>query len=398
MTDLTNKTTNARISSIDLLRGLVMIIMALDHTRDYFHRDAYLFDPTDLTHTSPIIFFTRWITHFCAPVFVFLAGTSAFISGQKKSKKELSLFLLKRGLWLMILEFTIVNFAWFFNPAFSLLGLQVIWVLGLSMVVLAALIYLPRYIIFSFGIVLITGHNILDQTHVPGNTMTGFLWSAFHEFNAFHYHDLVVMTAYPMIPWVAVMALGYCFGSLYTRDYESQKRRRILIILGSLGIFLFVGIRLLNVYGDPRLWSEQSSWSYTFLSFLNTSKYPPSLLYLLMTLSPAILFLAFVENIQNSVSKIIITFGRVPLFYYLMHIYLLHILAMTAAIITGYHWSDMVFTQTWITDKPSLKGYGFDLVVVYLIWLGIIIFLYPFCKRYDEYKQTHRQNWWLSYL
>src|SRR5450432_2492968 len=203
-----------RIGSIDFLRGAVMIIMALDHTRDYFHRYSYYHNPADLDHTSTTIFFTRWITHFCAPVFVFLAGTSAFLSGQKKTKKDLSLFLLKRGLWLMLLEITLVAFGWFFNPLFSLWALQVIWVLGICMVLLAALIQLPQKLIFAIGIVMVFGHNLLDTVHVSGNSGAAFAWSELHEFNVFTFNHLIILAAYPVIPWVGVMALGYCFGNL----------------------------------------------------------------------------------------------------------------------------------------------------------------------------------------
>ncbi|MEO5890377.1 MAG: heparan-alpha-glucosaminide N-acetyltransferase domain-containing protein [Ferruginibacter sp.] len=229
-----------RVSAIDFLRGLVMIIMALDHTRDYFHHYSYYYNPADLSHTSVPIFFTRWITHFCAPVFVFLAGTSAFLSGQKKSKKELSGFLFKRGLWLMILEITLVSFGWFFNPHFSLVALQVIWVLGLSMVLMAGLIYLPLQLIFIIGIILIFGHDLLDTIHVPGNNLAGFGWSQLHEFSVFKLHELIIFSAYPVIPWVGVMALGYSFGTLYSASFDAAKRKRILLLTGSLGIVLFI--------------------------------------------------------------------------------------------------------------------------------------------------------------
>jgi len=394
----TNHISNARITSIDLLRGIVMIIMALDHTRDYFHGYSYYFDPTDLSHTSLSIFFTRWITHFCAPVFVFLAGTSAFLIGQKKSKKELSLFLLKRGLWLMLLEIILVNFGWFFNPLFSLLVLQVIWVLGIGMIVLAVLIHLPSKVILAISIILIFGHNLLDNMHVQGNTMTAFAWSELHEFNVFTFKGITIYAAYPIIPWIGVMALGYCLGSLYLPTFNASKRKYILLWVGVFGILLFLLLRFSNIYGDPDKWSSQSTTTFSILSFLNTSKYPPSLLFLLMTLSPALLFLAFFEKIRTWFTQIISTYGRVPLFYYIVHIYLLHLLAMVAAELTGFVWTDMVFTNYWITEEPSLLGYGFSLPIVYLIWLFIIIVLYPLCKRYDSYKQNNRSKWWLSYL
>src|SRR5450432_3020173 len=335
-------TTISRISSIDFLRGAVMIIMALDHTRDYFHQYSYYHNPADLTYTSPAIFFTRWITHFCAPVFIFLAGTSAFLSGQKKTRQQLSAFLFKRGLWLMFLEITLVGFGWFFNPHFSLFALQVIWVLGLCMVLMAALIYLPQKILFAFGIILVFGHNLLDGVHVPGNTIAAFGWSELHEFEAFSFHNLIIVSAYPVIPWVGVMALGYCFGNLYTSSVDAAKRKRMLLLMGSTGIVLFILLRFSNVYGDPNKWSVHSSAIFSLLSFLNLNKYPPSLLYLLMTLSPALIILALAEKAPAGISRIISTYGRVPLFYYLVHIYILHLLAMLVAGLTGFGWQNMI--------------------------------------------------------
>jgi len=387
-----------RINSIDLLRGVVMIIMALDHTRDYFHQYSYYHNPTDLQHTSVAIFFTRWITHFCAPVFVFLAGTSAFLSGQKKTKNELSAFLLKRGLWLMLLEITLVSFGWFFNPLFSLWALQVIWVLGLSMIVLAGLIQLPKTVILIIGIAMVLLHNLLDGVHVQGNTAAAFAWSELHEFNVFNFHRIIILAAYPLIPWAGVMALGYCFGSFYLPAFDAARRKRILVLMGTLGILLFILVRLSNVYGDPSKWSAQSSPLFTVLSFLNVSKYPPSLLYLLMTLSPAFLFLACTEKVSPHISGVISTFGRVPLFYYLLHIYLLHALAMILSAATGYGWKEMIITNAWVTDDPALRGYGLSLPWVYLIWLLTVVALYPLCKKYDRYKQNNRAKWWLSYL
>ncbi len=389
---------HARIGSIDILRGAVMIIMALDHTRDYFHGYSHYFDPADLDHTTFAIFLTRWVTHFCAQVFFFLSGTSAFITGQNKSKKELSGFLLKRGLWLMLLEVTLVSFGWFFNPTFSLQGLQVIWVIGISMIILAALIHLPRNVILAISIILIFGHNLLDDVHIQGNTMAAFAWSQLHEFNIFTFQGITIYSVYPIIPWMGVMALGYCLGSLYHRTYDASKRKSMLLWIGGIGILLFLLIRLSNVYGDPVKWSVQSSETLSIISFLNASKYPPSLLYLLMTLSPALIFLAFSEKVRNGFTQIISTYGRVPLFYYLVHIYLLHLMAIVAAELTGFSWTDMVFTSNWITEEPSLRGYGFSLPIVYLIWLSTVIMLYPICKRYDTYKQNNRSKWWLSYL
>ncbi|RTL57579.1 MAG: DUF1624 domain-containing protein [Sphingobacteriales bacterium] len=389
---------NRRILSVDLLRGIVMIIMALDHVRDYFHSGAYLYDPLNLDKTTGALFFTRWITHFCAPVFMFLAGTSAFFVGQKKTKKELSLFLLKRGLWLILLEFTVFNFGWNFDITFTNIYFIVIWALGVSMIFLAGLIYLPKKFILLFGIVLVAGHNLLDGIHVSGNNLTAFGWALVHEQNFFSWMGKNVLVGYPLVPWIGVMALGYCFGNLYTAKYEAAERKKNLLLLGGGAVALFVLLRFINIYGDPVPWTTQSTAFKTFLSFIKVNKYPPSLFYLLVTLGLSFLFLAFTEKSNGAVAKVVSVYGRVPMFYYITHIYLLHLVTMIAAgLFTDFSW------KVWILKEPlwftqSLKGYGFPLGVVYLVWLGIVISLYPLCKWYDKYKQAHKEKWWLSYL
>lgn len=385
-----------RIESVDLLRGVVMLIMALDHVRDYFHNDAFLFNPTDLTQTSTALFFTRWITHFCAPVFTFLAGTAACISRSKKSRKELSFFLFTRGLWLVLVEILVITPGWTFNP-YAVLILQVIWSIGISMVCLSVLIYLPKRLILGIGIVLIAAHNLLDNVHVAGNGLPSFLWSFLHEQRFFAAGHLGIFLGYPILPWIGIMATGYCLGGLYAADYDAVKRKKILIYLGLGAIALFILIRAINVYGDPSSWAVQKTPVFTFLSFLNTTKYPPSLLYTLMTIGPAFLFLAFTEKPLNAITAKIAVFGRVPMFYYIVHIYLIHLLAIGAAVINGHKWSDMILT-TWVSMSPQLKGYGFSLPVVYIIWIILLIGLYPLCKWYDAYKRNHREKWWLSYL
>ena len=382
-----------RISSIDLLRGVVMIIMALDHVRDYFHADTMFYDPLDLSKTNVILFFTRWITHFCAPVFVFLAGTSAFLSGHRKSKKELSLFLVKRGLWLMFLEITVVNFGWAFNFKLPFIGLAVIWALGVCMVALAAIIRLPIKAILVIGLLLVFGHNLLDPIHI-----NNFFWAGLHETRIFRLNEThSVRTAYPVLPWIGIMCLGYCMGNLYLKKVSQALRKKWLLTLGCLAILLFIVLRFINVYGDPSPWSKQGSWQFTILSFLNTTKYPPSLLYTLMTLGPALFFLAFTENLANRFTKPIIHIGRVPMFYYLLHIYLIHLLAMFAAEFSGFDWRDMILERrSWM--DPRLKGFGFSLLTTYLVWIGVVLILYPFCRWYDRYKSIHREKWWLSYL
>jgi uncharacterized membrane protein len=385
-----------RIQSIDFLRGFVMVLMALDHVRDYFHADAFLYDPLDLSKTSVILYFTRWITHYCAPVFVFLAGTSAFMVGSRKGKNELSSFLLKRGLWLIFLELTVINFGWFFNINFLFLPLIVIWALGVGMIVLAAASYLPWQAILGIGLVLTLGHNLLDPIHVEGQSGGAILWSIIHDPRIFQLGDRTLFVGYPVISWIGVMLLGYCFGKLY-QAYDEVKRKKVLIRLGGGMIVAFILIRFINIYGDPAPWSSQATPLLTFLSFLNVTKYPPSLLYVLVTLGPAILFLAFAENINNGFSRMVIVLGRVPLFYYVLHIYLIHIFATIAAIYLHYDVSTMVF-NTWIGFSTELKGYGFNLGITYLIWIVLLIVLYPLCKWFESYKARHRDRWWLSYL
>lgn len=386
-----------RIQSVDLLRGIVMIIMVLDHARSYFHADSFKYDPLDLSQTNVVLFFTRWITHYCAPVFVFLAGTSAFLSGRKKSKAELSRYLITRGLWLVLLEITVVNFGWFFNPFLSFTILQVIWAIGISMFVLGMLVRLPFQAILAIGLVIVFGHNLLDGIHLTGDSFGNIFWSLLHQPRVLNFNNgLTIYILYPLLPWIGTMALGYCFGALYT-SYNTTQRKQMLFYLGSGAVVLFVILRFINGYGDASQWSTQSSPVFTLLSFLNTSKYPPSLLYLLMTIGPAILFLAFMEREPSSISGKVIVFGRVPMFYYLMHIYVLHILAVIAAVLSGYPASSMVFS-TWIAFSPDLTGYGFGLGLVYLIWLAVVVFLYPLCKAFENYKRSNRQQVWLSYL
>jgi uncharacterized membrane protein len=387
-----------RFESIDLLRGIVMIIMALDHTRDYFHNSAFIFSPEDLSQTSIPLFFTRWVTHYCAPVFVFLAGISAYLSGRKKNRKELSYFLLTRGLWLVFVELFIIVLFRSFNPTYHYLNLQVIWAIGVSMMVLAAFIYANRLFILFTGVVLIAAHNLLDGVHMPGNGVASFCWSLLHDPGAFTTDRFVITVRYPVLPWIGIMLVGYYFGSLYIPGVKPEKRKDILFLTGISAIGLFIMLRATNFYGDAALWSTQKNVVYTFMSFLNVTKYPPSLLYTLMTLGPACIFLAFAEKPRKAFAERMMVFGRVPMFYYLAHILLIHLLAVVGAVISGYKWSDMVLT-TAVNAAPQLKGYGFNLVIVYLIWIELIVVLYPVCRWFDRYKKANIQRHkWLSYL
>jgi uncharacterized membrane protein len=383
-----------RIESIDLLKGLVMVIMALDHVRDYFHYPSFFFDPSDPAHTSWPIFFTRFITNFCAPAFSFLAGISAFMIGKRKKPAELSVFLLKRGLWLVFVEIIIINFGWKFDIHLRNIGLQTIWQLGVSMIVLAAFIHLPKTIILAFSCIIIFGHNLLDNIHFDGS----WIWSMLHERSAFKISEgLTVIFAYSLLPWIAVMSLGYCFGSMYEKSFDTVKRKKILNGLGAGSLLLFIILSAINKYGDLKSWVNYGDTSKTLMSILDIDKYPPSLLYLLLTLGGTFVFLANAEKLKGKLVDFFCVFGRVPFFYYILHIYLIHLIALLAAQLTGFGWQSMILPK-FVSRVEALKGYGFNLIIVYIIWIFIILLLYPLCKKFDRYKQAHKEKWWLSYL
>jgi len=371
-----------------------MVIMALDHTRDYFHSSAYIFDPSDPTLSSLPLFFTRWITHFCAPIFCFLAGLSAFLVGRRKTLAQLSTFLLKRGIWLIFIEVTIVNFAWYFDLQMRTNGFSIIAALGFGMIVLAGLIHLPRTFVFIFSCVLIFGHNLLDTVHFPDSN----LWSFIHEANVLVFENSYKFYLdYPVIPWLAVMSLGYSIGPLYDQSYDVAKRKRILRMIGLLSIVLFVILRFTNLYGDSIPWVSMDSASKSLMSFFQLSKYPPSLLYLLMTLGGGALFLSSSEQLKGKAIRVLQTFGKVPFFYYIIHLYLIHLLAMFFAEFSGYDWQ-LFILEDWITSSIDMKGYGFSLWLVYAVWIGVVVLLYPLCHKFETYKSANKDKWWLSYL
>jgi len=386
--------TKSRIESIDLLKGLVMVIMALDHVRDYFHYSAFMFDPSDPAQSTLPIYFTRFITNFCAPAFSFLAGISAFMVGKRKSATELSSFLIKRGFWLIFVEIVITSFGWKFDIQFRHIGLQTIWQLGVSMIVLAGLIHLPKIAILIFSCIIIFGHNLLDNIHFPNN----ILWAMLHERQLFEWTEgHYFRTAYPLVPWIAVMSLGYCFGSLYDKSFDRLNRQRILNGLGIGSLLLFVILTCFNNYGNPTPWINYGATSKTLMSILDSNKYPPSLMFLLMTLGFTFLFLANSEKLKGKVVDFFCVFGRVPFFYYILHIYFIHLLAAFAAYFTGFGWNALVL-QKFIIAVESLKGYGFNLITVYFVWIAVVLLLYPACRKFDAYKQSHKEKWWLSYL
>lgn len=383
-----------RISSIDILRGLVMIVMALDHVRDFFHISAMVEDPTNLNTTTPTLFFTRWITHYCAPIFVFLSGTSAFLSGQKKTKRELSSFLLKRGLFLMMLEIVVISFLVVFDPLYRFIGLQVIWVIGLSMVILSFLLYLPLRVLLIIGIVMVAGHNMLDGFNYSNMNEIPFWHAFFHQQMFTSYAEgRFFAVLYPLIPWPGVMLLGYCMGAWYAREFDTAKRKRLLLGWGLTAIGAFFILRWLNVYGDLVPWSTQKDNTMTIISFFNVTKYPPSLLYLCMTLGPALLLLIWLEKVKAGWTNIVSVYGRVPMFYYLLHFFVIHMLCVVAFFATGRPVSDIGAGN--FAFRPN--DFGFSLPIVYLIWIAVVAGLYPFCKRYDTFKQQNKR-WWTGYL
>ncbi|MBO9634580.1 MAG: DUF1624 domain-containing protein [Chitinophagaceae bacterium] len=379
----------SRITSIDLLRGVIMVIMAIDHVRDFFTNVR--FDPSDLTQTTPGLFFTRWITHFCAPVFMLLAGTGAFLYGQKRTRAELSKFLLTRGLVLILIEFTLVHFAFHFNFRYDLILAIVIWALGMCMIFLSLLVWLPLKAILAISLVLIIGHNALDGVNPADLGSAGWIWNVLHVPGFFSLGpDRGLVIGYPLIPWIGVMGAGYVFGKYFLQDTE--RRRKIFLQLGLIITALFIIIRSINIYGDPRPWSTQSSSLYTFLSFLNTNKYPPSLSFLLMTLGPAIFALGLMEKAKGPLVNFFTVYGKVPMFFFLLHFYLIHLIALITGMAQGYKATEFL---TINTNFP--KDWGFGLAGVYTFWAIVVLLSYWPCKWYGNLKAASR-NPLLSYI
>jgi uncharacterized membrane protein len=391
---LAHESVRPRLDAIDLLRGLVMVLMALDHTRDFL--TDVRFDPLDLSRTNAALFFTRWVTHFCAPVFVFLAGTGAFLYGRRgKTRPELAWFLFSRGLWLVLLEFTLVHGGWSFDADRHLLIAQVLWAIGCSMVALAALVFLPTGVIAALGVALIAGHNLLDGVNPQRLGPFAPVWQILLNVGFVELSPGVrLLVAYPVLPWLGIMMAGYGFGAVWLLD--AQQRRRWLLGLGTGLTLLFIVLRTANGYGDPRPWSPQPSALFTLLSFLDCLKYPPSLLYVLMTLGPAILLLAAVDGTQSRLGRVLITFGRVPLFFYLLHVPLIHVLAIGLAC-ARYGKADFLFEHVFTAGPKLPEDYGYGLPAVYLAWLGVVLLLYPPCRWFAGLKTRSRAAW-LSYL
>lgn len=377
---------------MDLVRGLVMVVMVLDHTRDFYF--GMRVDPTDLSETWPFLFFTRWITHFCAPGFVMLAGASAYLYGRKRTAAERRRFLLTRGLWLVVLELTLVHFGWDPEPEYSFVLLQVIWAIGWSMVLLAPISSLSPRMLVVIGAAIVIGHDLLDSVHLGSSGIERFLWSVVHEQRAFSPQEGVrVIVAYPLVPWVGVMALGFGLGELYAG--EAKPRLRTLVGIGLVAIAAFVMIRALDGYGDPAPWVAQSGATYTVMSFLNCTKYPPSLDYLLMTLGPLLLLLAALErfSLPTVIARVLETFGRVPLFFYVAHLYLLSLSAATFAFV---RWGS---EQAFAPPPEGHRGCPeWSLGPTYIVWVSAIAILYLPCRWFAALKERRGKDWWwLSY-
>jgi uncharacterized membrane protein len=380
-----------RLEAIDVVRGAIMILMALDHTRDFFGIPGQ--NPTDLANASAALFLTRWITYFCAPVFFLLTGTGAYLSLRRKSRGELSGFLLTRGLWLIFLEVVVLRcFAYQFNVDYRVTMLLVLWALGWAMITLAALVRLPAAVTTAFGVLLIAGHNLFD-----GVRSANPLWSIIHAPGfALNTPEHVVFVAYPLIPWIGVTAVGFGLGQVY--GWEADRRRTFLLRLGVALSLAFLVLRGLNVYGDPSRWSPQKTTAFTLLSFLSTTKYPPSLLFLLMTLGPALIFLGAVDRGTPRVLRPALVIGKVPLFYYILHFALIHLLAVATCCVRygSAHW---MFESPDLAHYPfsAPPGWGYSLPVVYLVWALVVIAMYPLCRWFAALK-ARRTDAWLSYL
>lgn len=381
-----------RVNSIDLLRGIIMILMALDHTRDYFHFSAFVFSPTDLDNTTPAIFFTRWITHFCAPAFVFLSGISININLRKRGRPELVKYLLTRGFWLIFLDLVVLRFGFFFNFYYDMTVLSILWLIGWCMVFMAAVIFLPYRAILVIALLIIVGHDALAGISFTPGTPMASIWTILMGVG---FIPPAFISSYALIPWLGIMMFGFVTGRLYGDKYDPVLRRRLLIQLGILSIVLFILMRWVNVYGDPVTWIHHSRGvAYTIMSFFNVTKNPVSMAYTLMTLGPLMLLLAWFETPKVKWLSFAEVFGRVPLFYFLVHFYLIHATALIVQMIRhDQSWSevDLHFSAGFGGIFP---GGGVNLVWTYVAWILIVVALYPVCKWYDVVKRKNQ----LTYL
>jgi len=383
-----------RVYSIDIARGLVMIIMALDHTRDLLHTDALTQDPTNLATTTPILFFTRWITHLCAPSFVFLSGASTYLSSVRHSDVRASRrWLFTRGIFLVLLEITLVNFGIWYDIHFRTMLIQVIAAIGFSFIGLGLLYKLPAKTIGIIGLLIICLHDLLKLLPMVSNPFLQFASGLLFGGGIIKAGGVSIVIAYPILPWMGILFAGYACGRLFTMPEEVRKKR--LLYIGLIALGLFVLLRAANVYGDVAKWSVQKNAVYTILSFINVSKYPPSLLYTLVMLGLLMLFLSFMEGRGNGFTRIITAYGKVPMFYYLIHWNIIHLLMLAMVFLQGFRADQFVF-GTFQFGRPP--GSGISLGAVYLVWLCVVASLYPLCIWYGRYKASHPEKRWLRYL
>jgi uncharacterized membrane protein len=386
-----------RLREIDMLRGLVIALMALDHVRDYFLSGAFLFSAVDPDRSYAALYATRWITHLCAPTFVFLAGVAAFLQAAKgKQTPQLSRFLLLRGLWLVALELTVVSFGWSFAVPFPLF-LQVIWAIGCAMMALAGLVWLPRTAVLAVGIAIVAGHNLLDPLTPDQFGAFAIAWKFLHEGGRLFVGSTPIgFVSYPVLPWIGVIALGYGLGSLFLQ--QPEKRDRMLLILGGTMIALFILLRGFNLYGDTAPWTPREELMRSVMAFLNVRKYPPSLLYVLVTLAIAFLLIPLLARLRGPATRVLMTFGAVPLFFYVVHIYAVHGLAIVANAALDRDVSGLFDFFVTVGRAPEQYLHlGFPLAGVYVAWILVLVLLYPLCRWWGEVKRT-RKDWWLSYL
>ncbi|GAB3542980.1 DUF1624 domain-containing protein [Spirosoma fluminis] len=384
----------SRVTAIDVTRGLVMVIMALDHIRDLLHITAMNQNPTDLATATPGVFLTRWITHLCAPTFVFLSGTSAYLSLRKRNTAEARQFLLKRGIVLIVLELTIVNFAFWFDIQFRSILIQVIYAIGAGFIVLSFPAKLPTRQLGIIGLVIIVLHDVLLLVPPFTNQAARFGWALLFRPDFFQFSpNFGLFVAYPLIPWLGIMLAGFAFGRLMEQPLAQRKRSVLQIGLGALGLFIL--IRFINVYGDAVPWTSQKNALYTFLSFINVSKYPPSLLYTLLMLGIALVFLSLTDGADNVISRILTVYGKVPMFYYILHWYLVHLAMIGMVVAQGYGFSAI---QPGVLNFGRPAGAGISLGLVYAVWFGLVVLLYPLCKWYGRYKAAHPENGLLRYV
>ncbi len=385
-----------RIRSIDVVRGLVMVVMALDHIRDLMHVHSLTQNPTDLATTNSALFFTRWITHFCAPIFVFLAGTSVYLVLKKhQNLAETRRFLWTRGLWLILLEFTLISFGIWFDIHFQTFFFQVIAAIGCGFLILSLLLTVNATTLGIIGIAILLSHNLVPFIPFEKQSVIQAIIAPLFGLKVYPISpNLIFIVGYPLVPWFGIMLVGFASGKFF--EYEEGKRKRLFQIVGVCALALFVGLRFLNVYGDPVAWAAQKDLLFTVLSFLNISKYPPSLMFCLTTLGGMFLLLSFVENWKSPLAKILQVYGSVPLFYYIIHWYIVHTLMLIMVFLQGNTWANLTFGVLKF-GRPETGG-GLELASIYAVWLAVVASLYPLCKWYSTYKANHKENRWLRYI